>query len=408
MKVLLISPYKANIDIDKLSIVQSSNFELSSFDERVVEFSNRLSKRILADKVFGRVPALTSLAYWLRKSNLLRIKNENLYLTQQKNVFLGPIGIVFHVCPANVDTMFIYSLMISLLMGNKNILRVSNRLDHEYISFLFDSLNSELSTDESSLFKSYINVISYEHENEINEYFSGIANARLIWGGDNTAKIFRGFSKNPRIKDIVFSDRISISIFKCKNFLELQNQDKKEIVRKFYNDSYTFDQRGCSSPQSIFILGEESESKEFEREFYHLLEVISTELYISDEASLASMKFNQLVNDVIDEKVNHFLNNSVGLYLIGNNQNQLEHSCGGGYFYTYYLQNLKDLRVFINNKTQTLSYFGLEKREIDEIAQFTAGHGVDRIVPIGKALDFDFIWDGYNLCEELSSKKQIL
>jgi len=28
--------------------------------------------------------------------------------------------------------------------------------------------------------------------------------------------------------------------------------------------------------------------------------------------------------------------------------------------------------------------------------------GVDRIVPIGHTMDFDFIWDGYNLFDELT------
>lgn len=33
----------------------------------------------------------------------------------------------------------------------------------------------------------------------------------------------------------------------------------------------------------------------------------------------------------------------------------------------------------------------------------TAGiNGVDRVVPIGKTMDFDFIWDGYNLSERMT------
>ena len=30
--------------------------------------------------------------------------------------------------------------------------------------------------------------------------------------------------------------------------------------------------------------------------------------------------------------------------------------------------------------------------------------GVDRIVPIGKTMDFDLIWDGYNLYEMMTRR----
>jgi hypothetical protein len=32
---------------------------------------------------------------------------------------------------------------------------------------------------------------------------------------------------------------------------------------------------------------------------------------------------------------------------------------------------------------------------------------VDRVVPLGKALDFDYIWDGYNIFMEMLSFKSI-
>jgi len=34
-------------------------------------------------------------------------------------------------------------------------------------------------------------------------------------------------------------------------------------------------------------------------------------------------------------------------------------------------------------------------------------HGVDRIVPIGHTMDFDLVWDGYNLVERLTRNIQL-
>ncbi len=34
--------------------------------------------------------------------------------------------------------------------------------------------------------------------------------------------------------------------------------------------------------------------------------------------------------------------------------------------------------------------------------------GIDRVVPIGRTLDFDLIWDGYNLVERLTRSISVL
>jgi hypothetical protein len=298
--------------------------------------------------------------------------------------------------------------MLSILMGNKNILKVSNRLDHEYISTLFNILNEELETEESNIFRDYINIVTYQHEEDINMFFAEKSNARLIWGGDYTAKIFKGTIGNPRCKDIVFADRISISIFNTNLFLNETNLTQIKIVKDFYNDSFTFDQKGCSSPQSIILYGNTNNNRNFTNLFYTLLEEISSREYTNDYASLASLKFNQLVGDVIENKITTFKNDFTSLYFVNSSSTQhLYHSCGGGYFYLNEISELIDIIKFINNKVQTISYFGLNHKEIDLIAHKTYGVGVDRIVPIGKALNFDYIWDGYNLCEELSCRKFI-
>src|SRR6185312_7532932 len=82
----------------------------------------------------------------------------------------------------------------------------------------------------------------------------------------------------------------------------------------------------------------------------------------------------------------------------------LLHSCGAGYFYTQPLGELSEIKSMINKKIQTLSYYGLTDPEIKELAELSAGSGIDRIVPIGSALDFEYIWDGFNLFESLTTK----
>ena len=66
------------------------------------------------------------------------------------------------------------------------------------------------------------------------------------------------------------------------------------------------------------------------------------------------------------------------------------------------IRKITDLRKFITKKCQTVSYFGFTK---DQLKFFLLNNnllGIDRFVPIGKALEIDVIWDGYDVVKSLS------
>ena len=73
-----------------------------------------------------------------------------------------------------------------------------------------------------------------------------------------------------------------------------------------------------------------------------------------------------------------------------------------GYFYEYSLQDLNKIKNYVNNKYQTLTYFGLKKNILKNFVIKNNLSGIDRIVPIGQALDISFFWDGYDLNKILS------
>ena len=89
---------------------------------------------------------------------------------------LGPRGLVFHVPPANVDTIFIYSWLISALAGNRNIVRVSPRRS-EVVEIICRVLRESLERARPSVRSSAI-VIQYGHEREITEAISAASDMR--------------------------------------------------------------------------------------------------------------------------------------------------------------------------------------------------------------------------------------
>lgn len=411
MKLILqLSPEKKSVSPENLLSIADNQYTLRPFDTLTLNFFNTLSRFLLSDKKLNRLPAFVALGFWLRRTSMNQIIKENRHLVNPGRHLIEPLGIVFHVCPSNVDTMFFYSLAISLLMGNKNIVKISSRLNNESIFYFTDSINCIIDTDEFKILKKYMTFISYGHDVDISSFFSKIADARILWGGDNTIDFFKSLPSKTRIRDLVFADRISTVVFKSSSFLKLEDHQKREIARKFFNDTYTFDQLGCSSPQLLFSLGTAIDNTRFLNELYQILNNYAGKQYTQDIYSLAILKLNFLTENIIDDRVLnvHHSENYLVFAEIDEKEFNVNKTCGAGFLFVKKIESLDKIKNFITRKIQTLSYFGLTVEELKCIAEISYSLGVDRIVPVGSALNFDYLWDGYNLLEELCNKKRIL
>lgn len=405
-KIKFIIP-KNVIELSELPIFKSEKYFIDVFDKIVIGFLGDLSRLILQDKAINRFPEIVALGFWLRKSNIERLKKENQHLLKANKYRLSPRGRVFHICPSNVDTMFVYSLVVSLLVGNKNILRLSSKIEEPQIKKIFTHIENLLE-DKYHKLSSYINIVKYARDEEINKSLSLKVNARVIWGGDQTIRTFKNISTQPRCKDLVFPDRLSLMLLKSKKILELDSKGVSEFINLFQNDSYTFNQLGCSSPQIVMFLGTQDEAEKAVKIIVkNLSKILKEDSY--DITSIASLKFNKMVEDSIEGLfVKKTGNNAVTFIEINDEANIHKlRSCGGGYFYKKNLENLCDISNMNHSKIQTITYFGLTDNEMDQLSEISFGEGIDRIVPIGKALEFDYLWDGYNLFEELSRKVAI-
>lgn len=396
--------------MEELLPLQSHAAEaLQPFDERVIAFLDRLSHAVLKDPSLNRIAEFASLGFWLRKANISKYVNENNHLIQNKNFVTAPAGIVFHVCPSNVDTMFMYSLAISLLMGNRNLLRVSGRQGSPHLDTLFDVINTVMRNEENKLFSECISIFTYEHDHDISSFFSLHANVRVIWGGDSTIEVFKKIPVSPRTKDIVFADRVSYALFMSKEYALLSEEGKNGLAHSFYNDSYSFNQKGCSCPQTIFTVGSKADNEAFEKNFYERLKNVVVKKYDADIMSLASLKLNRLADDATAGKISQVMDSDNRVVFARLNDGaDASGTCGGGLFYIRSLENLADLLSWIHPKVQTVSYFGLKQDDIHELVKLSSGKGIDRLVPIGKALDFHYLWDGYNLFDELCIKRSVI
>ena len=112
-------------------------------------------------------------------------------------------------------------------------------------------------------------------------------------------------------------------------------------------------------------------------------------------------KYNLLCENIISLKnINSYNNYKNLVYAISLNsldKNTFKLKGKWGYFYEFNIKNLEPLKKIVNTKFQTLSYYGLGKNYIENFFKNTNLEGIDRVVPIGQALDINLFWDGYDL-----------
>lgn len=75
---------------------------------------------------------------------------------------------------------------------------------------------------------------------------------------------------------------------------------------------------------------------------------------------------------------------------------------GFGLFFEAALPSLEALAPLLPPKAQTLVCGGLEPSETAALLARAGARGVDRVVPLGQALEMDTVWDGRDLIAALS------
>ena len=75
----------------------------------------------------------------------------------------------------------------------------------------------------------------------------------------------------------------------------------------------------------------------------------------------------------------------------------LRYRVGYGFFTEIENISYEELASKITDKYQTITYFGIDAQKIAKQFISSGVRGVDRIVPIGNALDLGLVWDGYDI-----------
>lgn len=368
---------------------------LEPFSDNIIELLNDISKQLLSDREVRAYPDIVTLAFWMRRASIEQLKKR--FVNKEEEVYKIGRGIVFHITPSNVPVNYAYSLVTGLLCGNANIVRIPSK-EFPQVTIINKAITKVLREHKTMI--PYISLIKYKHDSLINDALSDIADVRVIWGGDNTIEELRKSVIKPRTTEITFADRYSLVVIDSDVYIEIEN--KVKVANDFYNDTYLTDQNACTSPRVVVWMGSKKDEakKIFWKELYKFAEPKYEIQGVQAVNKLTSGYLLAAIKEQI-KRMDYKDNLIVRMQVKEITANLMELKDNSGYFLEYDCNDILELCDLCNDtRCQTISYIGNKNMFLPLIK--SGRKGMDRIVPMGKTMDFDLIWDGYNLFERLT------
>jgi len=367
-----------------------------------IELIGELSAHLLADRRIVEQPALAYFAHWIRRG-ALRDLAARFHATVPPGALAAPRGLALHFPPRNVETILLFSWVMSYLVGNANVVRLPSERGaavRRAIDLLIAALSEAKDAD---LF------IQYPADDRVSEVLSRASDVRVVWGGDGKVRAFESLPLRNGGKSIWFGDRYSYAVISGQALLNASTDEIGELARNLALDIFTFDQMGCSSPHKIYVTGNSSAHG---RAVAALISAVGaaarrrgtgippshTVRKLTEAMALAGAERGALVPNLSGELI------SVVLPHIRDTEDRV----GGGFMVVEFIADIAALIGRVGPAHQTLTYFGFTKTELSEFAKAATLAGLSRIVPIGQALSFDAIWDGYELLRELTRTIRII
>jgi hypothetical protein len=402
VRVQQLLPTRQTVELIDVLAQLSSTPVVAPFDASRTEFIADVCRRL--GRRSRHLPEAQALAFWMRKSELHRLAQSFFELGSDQTVLM-PRGTVFHIPPANVDTLFAYSWALSTLVGNRNIVRLSSRATDQS-NLIIDTIREVLV--DHPLVAGSSAMITYGHEDAATVAISASCDVRVIWGGDATVNRIRSIPIPAHATELVFADRFSMAGIGIQAYQTLDAQERNRLAELFFVDAYWFDQLGCSSARLLLWVGAD-DPRPSATDFYDRVRAVVRKKGYAVDASTAIAKLAQAYRTMIDAEVSGYnaQDNTLAVLEMASFPDVRGEFCGAGLFYQLHAADLVEIVPHIRRADQTLATYGIPEADLRRLVWDLRGRGIDRIVPFGQALHFSRYWDGYDLLAELTRRTTI-
>lgn len=326
-----------------------------------------------------------ALGFWLRKQNVQQ------FAAQLKNA--RPLGHVLHMAPRNIDLMFLYPVVLSLLAGNHVWARISLRGYHT-LQPLLDLFQQPQFQQRLAPITRHLVLFHCEHQDTQLRTLCKQVALRLCWGRDENIEQIRQHTPIVGI-DLAFGHKHALCLIAAQS---VHSGNVQQLAQRFARDAFSFKQQACSAPRTLIWLGQTDEVKRAQVLFWSALS------RISHENALLECVLNMQTLAVNQQVQTPFIwNEHYSRLPVSSLEHGQEQDHRGNYlFFELCIRELNALNHQLRPWHQTLTFWGMKRDFLLHWIQTENVFGIDRIEPIGCALEFSPIWDGMNLLHIMS------
>lgn len=297
------------------------------------------------------------------------LKNGVLPLDENNNRYYEPLGILFHIAAGNVDLLPAYSVVEGLLVGNINILKLPTGDNGLSILLLKELIK------EAPVLKDHIYVFDVPStEAETIKQLSNLADATIVWGGDEAQRAARSFV-DIHSSIISWGHKISFSY--------IDNNVADEEIEALCTSICLSNQLFCSSSQGIYMNTDDME--ELHKLAKRVLPIFAKVSKSMNTLPLTMKAKNSLMlyNDELEGNLNNIYRDS-GVSIVVKEDNKLELSY---LFQNIWIKALKkeDIVNVLKPNKNLLQTVSINKniKDKEDIVSLLAKAGAVRITALG-------------------------
>lgn len=375
---------------------------LRPFDPTAVAFVQAFAGRILQLPNLREFPELATLAHWFRPAALNRLAGR---LQATADGLTRARGLVFHMAPANVDVLFAYAWLLSILCGNANVARLSQKPGAQRAAMLKVLADMHVTGEHDGVLQRQL-LLTYPHDDPATTLFSRRCHARIVWGGDHTVARIRAVPLAPLAVERVFSDRFGVAVFAAASFMRATEDELVDLARRFCDDTLWFDQQACSSPRTVYWVGSAAEVAQARVRFWPCVRQAATRRPDHVAAMMARIADAHLMAAhghrlQLASEWHHY---PLCLSAPVADGALRELQSGHGLLVEVALSELHELASQLDDRDQTLVQHGFDSPGLRALLEAINNRAIDRVVPLGRALDFHHVWDGGDLFDVLTRR----
>jgi acyl-CoA reductase LuxC len=214
----------------------------------------------------------------------------------------------------------------------------------------------------------------------------------------------RGTPLNPHATERSFASKRSISVVDAVAYLAARPEERERLASLMAADIAPFGQMACSSPQVVYWVGRPGETLEALSDFGPRMEPAMAAKLGEADLGWAVRRLDFGFDAAARGVAMRLDHQSHTTQVVASSAKLAEPAdpCGVGLLTHASLGSVDELVPLIGRNHQTVTYFGLSPADRERVAEDGGRAGIDRVVPVGSALEFGPYWDGFNLWDDLT------